>query len=88
VLGIIGKTQMGQLLRMNFLTYGNYQGCFTLGLRKAEQSLKTGLFYYDEIPTPSSPRACASPCQPKNFNPLEGNAQPSSARTSAEQGRC
>jgi len=29
-------------------------GWFTLGLRKAEQSLKTGLFYYDEIPTPCS----------------------------------
>jgi len=27
---------------------------YTLGLRKAEQSLKTGLFYYDEIPTPCS----------------------------------
>ena len=32
---------------------------------RAEQSLKTGLFYYDEISTPCSARA--SPAQPKNF---------------------
>jgi len=30
------------------------EGWFTLGLRKAEQSMKTGLFYYDEITMPYS----------------------------------
>ena len=62
------------------------KGWFTLGLRKAEQSLKTGLFYYDEISTPCSARACASPAQRKNFYALEGTAQPSSARISAWAG--
>jgi len=40
------------------------KGWFTLGLRKAEQSLKTGLFYYDEIPTP---------CSAQNFLRSGGN---------------
>ena len=62
------------------------EGWFTLGLRKAEQSLKTGLFYYDEISTPCSARACASPAQPKYFYAQEGTAQESSARISAWAG--
>ena len=62
------------------------KGWCTLGLRKAEQSLKTGLFYYDEISTPCSARPCASFAQPKNFYALEGTAQPSSARISTWAG--
>jgi len=58
------------------------KGWFTLGLRKAEQSLKTGLFYYDKSSTPCSARA--SPAQPKNFYALGGTAQPESR---LEQGR-
>jgi len=63
-------------LTLKFISW-NFKGWFTLGLRKAEQSLKTGLFYYDEISTPCSARA--SPAQPKNFYALEGTAQPSLA---------
>ena len=69
------------------LRFERLQGWFTLGLRKAEQSLKTGLFYYDKISTPCSACACASPAQPKNFYALEGTVQPSSARISAWVGR-
>ena len=64
----------------------NFEGWFTLGLKKAEQSLKSGLFYYDEISTPCSARSWASPAQPKNFYALEGTAQPSSAWISAWAG--
>ena len=48
--------------------------------------MKTGLFYYDEISTPCSARACASPAQPQNFYALEGTAQPSSAELSPNLG--
>ena len=54
-------------------------GWFTLGLRKAEQSVKIGLFYYDEIPTLHSARSFASLSQPQNFYALERAAQLSSA---------
>jgi len=42
-------------------------GWFTLGLRKAEQSLKTGLFYYDEFPRPVQPVPAPALLSPKIF---------------------
>jgi len=62
------------------------KGRFTLGLREAEQSLKTGLFCYDE----SSPPAHPAPARfsPKILTPgreLFSRAQPESR---LEQGRC